>query len=105
MCRAGVYRAANCRLLTLTPSDNGLRYRLESGESERLTRQTDGRWTATRDWTDDGAPAAVARSGGCDETTIEFGPTGDALVPATREAFSIRETKFESVASNSRVGS
>ena len=96
VCHAGAYRDANGRLLTLTPSDDGLRYRLESGESGRLTRQTDWRWTATRGWTDDGAPAAVARIGGCDEMTIEFGLTGEALVLATREAFRIRETKFES---------
>ena len=95
VCHAGAYRDANGRLLTLTPSDDGLRYRLESGESGRLTRQTDGRWTATRGWTDDGPPAAVARIGGCNETTIEFGLTGETLVPATREAFRIRETKFE----------
>ena len=38
----------------------------------------------------------MARIGGCDETTIEFGLTGETLVPVTREAFRIRETKFES---------
>ena len=96
VCHAGAYRDGNGRLLTLTPSDDGLRYRLESGESGRLTRQPDGRWSATRGWSDDGPPAAVARIGGCDEATIEFGLTGETLVPATREAFRIRETKFES---------
>src|SRR5687767_7516405 len=96
VCHAGAYRDANGRLLTLTPSDDGLRYRLESGESGRLTRQADGRWTATSGWADDGPPAAVARIGGCDDTTIEFGLTGETLVPATREAFRIRETKFDS---------
>ena len=84
VCHAGAYRDANGRLLTLTPSEDSLRYRLESGESGRLTRQADGRWTATRGWTDYGPPAAVARIGGCDETTIEFGLTGETLVPATR---------------------
>ena len=96
VCHAGAYRDANGRLLTLTPSDDGLRYQLESGESGRLTRQPDGRWTATRGWMDDGPPAAAARIGRCDEMTIEFGLTGETLVPATREAFRIRETKFES---------
>lgn len=96
VCHAGAYRDANGRLLTLTPSEDGLRYRLESGESGRFTRQPDGRWAATRGWADDGLPAAAARIGGCDEATIEFGLAGETPVPATREAFRIRETKFES---------
>jgi len=96
VCHAGAYRDANGRLLTLTPSDDGLRYRLESGESGRLTRQPDGRWTATRGWSDDGPAAAAARIGGCEEATIEFGLAGERPVPATREVFRIRETKFES---------
>jgi hypothetical protein len=96
VCHAGAYRDVNGRLLTLTPSDDGLRYRLESGESGRLTRQPDGRWSATRGWSDDGPPAAVARIGSCDEVTIDFGLTGERPVPATRETFRVRETKFES---------
>ena len=96
VCQAGAYRDANGRLLTLTPSDDGLRYRLESGESGRLTRQPDGRWSATRGWSDDGPPAAVARIGGCDATTIEFGLMGEPLVAAEREVFRVREAKFQS---------
>jgi hypothetical protein len=87
VCHAGAYRDANGRLVTLTPSDDGLRYRLESGESGRLTRQPDGRWTAIRGWTDDGPVAAEARIGGCDTRAIEFGLAGEPLVAATREVF------------------
>jgi pimeloyl-ACP methyl ester carboxylesterase len=81
VCHAGAYRDTNGRLLTLTPSDDGLRYRLESGESGRLTRQPGGRWSATRGWSDDGPPAAVARIGGCDAASIEFGLAGRLVMP------------------------
>ena len=95
-CHAGAYRDANGRLVTLTPSDDGLRYRLESGESGRLTRQPDGRWTATLGWTDGGRPIAEARIGDCGAATFEFGLTGEPMVHATRQEFRVRETKFES---------
>jgi hypothetical protein len=42
------------------------------------------------------ARPAVARIGSCDEATIDFGLTGERPVPATREIFRVRETKFES---------
>ena len=96
VCHAGSYRDANGRLLTLTPSDGGLRYRLESGESGRLARQANGSWTASRGWTEDGPPAAVAHIGGCDQATIDFGLAGETTVPAAREVFRIRDTRFES---------
>jgi dipeptidyl aminopeptidase/acylaminoacyl peptidase len=96
VCHAGAYRDASGRLVTLTPSEGGLRYRLETGESGRLTRQADGRWTATRGWTDDGPPAAVARIGSCDALNIEFGLEGEPLVTAAREVFRVREAKFQS---------
>ena len=95
-CHAGAYRDANGRLVTLTPSDDGLRYRLESGESGRLTRQADDSWSGTRGWTDDGPAAAAARIGGCEDPTIEFGLAGETPIAATREVFRIRETKFAS---------
>jgi len=44
VCHAGAYRDANGRLLTLTPSDNGLRYRLESGESGASCDSPAGAW-------------------------------------------------------------
>jgi pimeloyl-ACP methyl ester carboxylesterase len=96
ICLSGAYRDVNGRLITLTPSDDGLRYRLESGESGRLTRQADGRWTATRGWADDGPQSAVARIGGCGESGIEFGLAGETPVPAIRETFRSRETTFSS---------
>lgn len=96
VCHAGAYRDAIDRLVTLTPSDDGLRYRLESGETGRLIRQADGRWQATRGWMDDGPPAATARIGGCDAAKIEFGLAGEPLVAATREVLQVRETNFQS---------
>ena len=96
VCHAGAYRDASGRLLTLTPLDDGLRYRLESGETGRLTRQPDGTWTATQGWSDDGPVAAAARIGACGGSTIEFGLAGETPVAATREVFRIRETTFRS---------
>ena len=92
-CHAGAYRDATGRLVTLTPSDGGLRYRLESG---RLTRQPDGRWAGTLGWTDEGPSIAEARIGKCGAATFEFGLPGEPMVGVTRQEFRIRETRFES---------
>jgi uncharacterized protein len=96
VCHSGAYRDANGRLITLTPSDERLRYRLETGESGRLRRQPDGRWSATLGWSEDGPPSAEARIGACGGTTIEFGLAGEPVITATRLAFKLRETKFKS---------
>jgi pimeloyl-ACP methyl ester carboxylesterase len=96
VCHSGAYRDANGRLITLTPSDERLRYRLETGESGRLRRQPDGRWTATPGWSEEGPSSAEARIGACGGTTIEFGLTGEPSVTATKLAFTVRETTFES---------
>lgn len=96
VCHAGAYRDAQGRLVTLTPLEDGLRYRLESGETGRLTREADGRWTATRGWTDDGPPVAEARIGHCDAASFEFGLAGEPTALVTRQVFRIRETKFAS---------
>jgi hypothetical protein len=95
-CHAGAYRDANGRLVTLTPSGDELRYRLESGRSGRLKRKPDGGGTATRGRTDDGPPADTARIGGCDAPRLEFGLAGEPLVSAEREIFRVREVKVQS---------
>ena len=50
VCHAGAYRDANGRLLTLTPSGDGLRYRLESGV--RATHATNRRALDRDPWLD-----------------------------------------------------
>ena len=96
-CHAGAYRDANGRLVTLTPSDDGLRYRLESGESgpaSRVRPTTAGAGPAAGRTTV--RASAAARIGGCEDPTIEFGLAGETPIAATREVFRIRETKFAS---------
>jgi len=88
-CHVGSYRLADGRAVDIAPSDDDtLRWRLWSGDTGQLHKQTDGTWTSTLGWTGKPDGKSVAFSD-CD--TVRFDSQA-----GKRIAFDVTETTFES---------
>jgi hypothetical protein len=89
-CHIGSYRLRDGRAVDIAPSDAGaLRWRLQDGQSGKLTPTADGGWTSTLGWTGKPDGVHVAFSA-CGDGDISF-----AGVEGTRIAFEVTQTRFK----------
>jgi pimeloyl-ACP methyl ester carboxylesterase len=89
-CHVGVYRLSDGTAVDIAPSEGDtLRWRLLSGETGQLHKQTNGTWTSTYGWTNRLDGKAVFFN--CDKGTITFGKES-----GQRISLRVGDTTFDS---------
>src|SRR6185312_11074652 len=90
-CHIGSYRLSDGSAVDIAPADgDNLRWRLWSGETGLLRKQTDGSWTSTFGWTDRPDGKTVSFSD-CARGDIRFDKESGHKI-----AFDVTDTTFDS---------
>jgi uncharacterized protein len=90
-CHVGSYRLSDGRTVDVAPSDNnGLRWRMFTGETGHLHPEANGTWSGTYGWTERPDGRTVSFSD-CEKGEIVFGNES-----GRRVAFDVRDSVFES---------